>query len=65
MTTTPPGPIDPRRAQAPTDPSDSDWATATGTLTIRRPEPAYLDSAPADTSFFEDRDDDTRSLATL
>jgi hypothetical protein len=61
-----PAPIDPTRAGAPTDQAGSDtgWASATGTITIRRPEPLDTDSRPGDSAFTEERDADVPSLAT-
>ena len=60
-------PVDPTRTRASTDQAGSDtgWATATGTVTIRRPEPLDTDGTFEETSFNEDADTDDPSLATL
>lgn len=68
MSTTPiPAPLDPTRTRAATDQATSDtgWATATGTVSIRRPEPLDTESRPEDSSFTEDQGPDSPSLATL
>ena len=60
-------PVDPTRTRASTDQAGSDagWATATGTVTIRRPEPLDTDSSSEETSFSEEQGTDGSSLATL
>jgi hypothetical protein len=68
MPTTPiSAPIDPRRSAASTDQarSDTGWSTATGTVTIRRPEPLDTNSESEDSSFLEEQVADSPSLATL
>ena len=68
MPTTPiRSPLDSSRSRTSTDQASSDtgWATATGTVTIRRPEPLDTDGTFEETSFNEDADTDDPSLATL
>ncbi len=66
-TTLNPSPCDPTRTRASTDQAGSDtgWATATGTVTIRRPEPLDTDSSSEETSFSEEQATDSPSIATL
>lgn len=68
MPTTPLSPpIAPPRTSASTDQASSEtgWASATGTITIRRPEPPGTDSSSGDASFIEQRGTDAPSLGTL
>lgn len=60
-------PLDRTRTWASTDQasSDSGWATATGTVTIRRPEPLDTDSRSEDSTFNEEQGPDDPSLADL
>ena len=50
-------PVDPTRSAAPTDQTGSDtgWATATGTVVLRRPEPIDTNGRALDPSFIEEQ----------